>query len=254
MITLRLHSVALCAGLAALALASSAQAANVTIVNGNFTQGVTSSSEFGTAYPTVQVTGWTTGGYNFVFTPGTADTTGAAGQFGNVALWGPGNGSANGLPATDPNGGNYVAADGAFNVGAISQTLNGLTVGSPTTISFYFAGVQQFGFDGDTTEQFDVSLGSQTLDTSVLSVVSHGFSGWQQESLVFTPTSTSEVLSFLAVGTPSGVPPMSLLADVTGSNTVSTTPEPGSFMLLGTGIAGISGLVRSRLRKSKAAK
>jgi len=110
-------------------------------------------------------------------------------------------------------------------------------------------------FTAATTEQFQVSLGGQTLDTPVLNNVSMGFTGWQQESLTFTPTSATEVLSFLAVGTPSNTPPMSLLADVTASNTVvATTPEPGSFMLLGTGIAGISGLVKARLRKSKATK
>src|SRR5579875_1665329 len=66
------------------------QAANL-VTNGDFEQllvpGV--SSEFGDRLPSQQVTGWTTNGYNFVFTPGTADTSGAAGEFGNLALWGP---------------------------------------------------------------------------------------------------------------------------------------------------------------------
>src|SRR5271169_1058674 len=49
--------------------------------------------------------------YTFLFAPGTADTTGANGQYGFLGLWGPGNGSANGLPAASPTGGNFIAQD-----------------------------------------------------------------------------------------------------------------------------------------------
>jgi hypothetical protein len=113
-------------------------------------------------------------------------------------------------------------------------------------VSFYFAGAQQSGNTGPTTDQFLVSLGSQTLSTPVLNDPSHGFTGWQLENLTFTPTSTSEVLSFLAVGTPSGVPPFALLDGVT----VSAVPEPASLALLSTGLIGLGGYVRSRFKKS----
>lgn len=43
---------------------------------------------------------------------------------------------------------------------------------------------------------------------------SEGFTGWDYETLTFTPTSTSELLSFLAIGTPTGEPPTVLLSDV----------------------------------------
>src|ERR1700749_491119 len=63
-------------------------------------------------YNGTSLTGWTNGhdssgnlGYNFVYSSGSADTTGANGDSGNVKLWGPGDGSANGLPATSPDGG-----------------------------------------------------------------------------------------------------------------------------------------------------
>src|SRR5271166_3825225 len=49
------------------------------------------------------LTGWSVpappGSYTFLFAPSTADFTGANGEYGNLALWGPGKGVANGLPA-----------------------------------------------------------------------------------------------------------------------------------------------------------
>jgi hypothetical protein len=190
-------------------------------------------------------TGWTTTGYNFLFTPGSADTTGVAGQDGNLQLWGPGNGSNNGL-TTSPDGGNFVAADGAFQVGAIDQTINGLTVGDKYAVSFYWAGAQQHGFTSPTTEQWVVGLGSDSQSTSVIHNPNHGFTGWYQDTMVFQANSTSEVLSFLAVGTPSGVPPFSLLDGVY----MTSVPEPSSLVLMGVSLLGLGGVyLRQRLKK-----
>jgi len=91
------------------------------------------------------------------------------GQYGNLKLWGPNDGSANGLPASSPDGFNYVGADGAFQVGAISQTITGLTVVAQYTVGFWWGAAQQDGFTGATTEQWQVSLGGQTQYTSIIS-------------------------------------------------------------------------------------
>ena len=120
------------------------------VTNGSFASLTNGPGQMG--YNT-NATGWTTTGFNFIFASGTADTTGSPGQFGNLQLRGPGNGSANGLPASSPVGGNYVAADGAYQVGAITQTINGMTPGNSYTVSFYYAGAQQYSFNGPTTEQ-----------------------------------------------------------------------------------------------------
>ncbi len=227
--------------------AVSAHANTVNVYNAGFEQTLTNTSaEFGSLYPSQQVLGWTSTGYNFVFLPGTADTTGATGQYGGIKLWGPADGSANGL-GTSPAGGNFLAMDGGYSQGPLSQTLSGLTVGAATTVSFLFGGAQQYGYTGATTEQFQVSLGNQKLFTEVLQDDSHGFTGWKNESLTFTATGTSETLSFLAIGTPGGAPPMSLLDGVSVTDTA--VPEPSSLALLGTGLAGVSGLVRRRFKK-----
>src|ERR1700733_5900119 len=80
-----------------------------------------------------------TGTQGVVFGPGAADTTGAVFSPGaNAGLWGPGNGSANGVPATSPAGGNYFGADDPSNGyhQVLSQTITGLTPGKNYAVSF----------------------------------------------------------------------------------------------------------------------
>ena len=225
-------------------LAFSSQAANL-VTNGDFSLTTNGPGEFNTTY--TQATGWASSGYNFIFAPGTADTTGSyTPQFnGNLQLWGPGNGSANGMPATSPIGGNYVGADGAYEVGAITQTINGLTVGGQYTVGFWWAAAQQYNFNGTTTEQWQVSLGNGTQATAVYDNANHGFSGWMYQTFTYTASNTSEVLSFLAVGTPVGEPPFSLLAGVT----MTPTPIPAAAFFVTPALLGVFGLSRRKQKK-----
>ncbi len=235
--------------LAMTAMVTAAHATNL-VTNGSFEQTtLPGNSGIGSGFNSNadNVTGWTTSGYNFVYTSA-ADVTPANG----VELWGPANGSANGL-GVSPDGGNYVAMDGAYGVGALSQIISGLVIGQQYTVNFYFAGAQQHGFNGSTTEQFEVSFGSDHLFTQVLNNANHGFTGWQSESFTYTASATSETLAFLAIGTPDGVPPFSLL-DGVSLNAVAPTPEPGSLALLATGLFGVGGIVRSRFSKATAKK
>lgn len=223
----------------ALTIVSTAAHADNLVTNGSFETITTSgSAEFNTTYNPNAVTGWTSTGYNFVFTSPGATTAGAG---NSISLWDPSNFTAS------PDGGNFIALDGAYQVGAVSQTINNLVAGEATTVSFYFAGAQQSGFTGTTTEQLIVSLGDQSFSTQVLTDASHGFTGWYAESFTFIPTSSTETLSFLANGTPSGEPPMSLLDGV--SVTQSQVPEPSSLLLLATGLTGLGGMVRARFSK-----
>jgi hypothetical protein len=234
----------------ALALAGASAKATNLVNNGSFEQLTGGIGQIG--YNGTTLTSWGNGhdsggnlGYNFVYSSGSADTTGANGDSGNVKLWGPGDGSSNGLPATSPDGGNYIAADGAYQTAPISQTIGGLTVNAKYAVSFYYAGAQQSGFTGTTTEAWDVSLGTQTIDTTTLNDANHGFTGWQYTTLTFTATSTSEVLSFLAAGTPDGEPPFTLLDGVSMTQVVAT-PEPASAAMLLTGLIAIGVIARRR--------
>ena len=127
-----------------------------------------------------------------------------------------------------PDGGNFVGMDGAYQQGVLSQTITGLTAGTFYYLSFDFAGAQQYGFTSATTEQFavDFTAGSTAPAptytcnttgvqcTTVLHDKPEGFTGWNQAGFTFLATSSTETLSFLAIGTPAGQPPFSLLDGV----------------------------------------
>ena len=186
--------------------------------------------------------------YTFVFAEGAADTVGAQGQYGNLKLWGPGTGENNGLPATSPDGGNYIAFDSAFQnpLGAtLDQTVNGLNPGKQYKVSFYWAAAQQSGFRGDTTDRWDVTFAGVTQSTATVNLPDKGFTGWFAESFNFTANNTSEVLSFFATGGPEGLPPFALLDGVS----VEAVPEP--LTILGT-IAAVGFGARFKLRSKRA--
>lgn len=233
---------------AAVALLSvgAAKAAPELVVNGGF-ETSTISTPTQIARPGVSgttLTGWTNAGYNFLFTPGSADTTGSySTEYSNyLKLWGPNSGSANGMPATSPVGGNYVGADGNYQTGSISQTIGGLTIGQMYQLSFYWAAGQQAGYDGITTENWGVSFGGQNYRTATVTTANHGFTPWRQEVVYFTATATSQLLSFLAQGTPAGVPPFSLLDGVS----LTAAPEPATWLLMMVGLGGVMFVARRR--------
>jgi len=243
---------------AALGMAGAASAAPL-VANGGFETN-TGTGQLGF---NVSATGWsvpvpTTSGGSYFFlynaaggtTSGTsADNGGANGILGNVALWGPGNGSANGLTVS-PNGGAFVGADPDFNNGAISQTITGLTPGQSYNLDFFFAASQQAGFLGATSGGWQVTLGSQVENTPLLPNVSKGFSGWVPEQLVFTATSGTETLSFLATGTGgAALPPFALLDGVT----LTPVPEPATWALMLVGVGALGAGLRMRRREVFAA-
>ena len=232
--------VGLMIGVSAMAHASSL------VTNGDFETTTSGNGQLGV---TTNATGWSinNGGYTFLFAPGTADTSGANGQYGNLQLWGPGNGSANGLPAASPSGGNYIAFDGAFQIQPIYQTISGLTIGQKYDISFNWAAAQQLYFDGPTTGQWSVTLGSDTQSTHVESIADHGFSGWKSQTFHYKASAASEVLTFLGTGTPYGVPPFELLDGVT----MVAVPEPSAMVSLFAGMVGLGVVARRRARSAK---
>lgn len=204
--------------------------------------------------------GWTVGNFNytFAFTPGSADTTGAPGIYGALALWGPNNGAANGLTATSSSGGNFIVQDGNFPgqpTGALEQIITGLNPGKTYQVSFDYGFAQQFNFDGITEQNWTVNFAGQSYTTPTYTVPNHGFSGWFSKSLSFVANNATETLSFIAYGNVP-VPPFALLDGVTFSQeTVGSVPEPSSWAMLiaGFGMVGFSARHRRRATARAAA-
>jgi len=237
--------------MAAFALSQNARANLVT--NGNFTNvllpsgssGTNLSGEIGTgstgAGNYLNVVGWTSTGYNYVYTFVGGTNMATAGtkaggpnagmpalqpsEYANTYMWGtgPSGGAAGGNGGTGniiapPSGGNFLALDAdatsATLNGPVSQKITGLTIGKVYILKFNWAAAQQESFNGATTESLAVTFGAQTFTTGTFSLANHAFSGWMQATFAFTATSGTQTLSFLAGGGPSGLPPFVLLGNV----------------------------------------
>ena len=254
------------AALAALIVPQAASAKVELITNGSFEQNNVKDGEKGWI-PDARtgLVGWTssgqssnfywnpnngqiTGGANYIFvaTPGTADkkTTGSSHY-----VYGP-------FPETSPDGGDFILADGDYNYSnTLSQMVNGLTVGETYTLNFWQAAGQQFGKPGPTTELWKVTFGGQTKYSDQFKLPDKAYGPWEAQSMSFVATQTSQLLSFLAVGTPGGQPPISFLDGVSMTAyqpPVAGVPEPSTWAMMIFGFGAIGGIMRRRPRRALA--
>jgi hypothetical protein len=242
----------------ALAIGSAANATDL-VVNGGFenTTYGTTSSQFGAGYGGQGVTGWTGGSVygadaiQMWFYGPTANSVSANTQ------WTPPDYGNHFYPTMTPIDGSFVALDGdpgdpsqgvGPREGSISQTINGLEVGKVYTLTFDWAAAQLANRTGTITESLQVSIGNDLLvNTPTVTVLTGEFSGWMTQSYTFTASQTSEVLTFLSMGTPTGLPPMALLDDVS-----ITVPEPASWAMMILGFGAIGFAMRRRTRMALA--
>jgi hypothetical protein len=152
-------------------------------------------------------------------------------------------------PGSSPDGGNYVAIDADTTYSSpLTQTVTGFVVGQKYNVTFYQAAAQQTGFTGAYNVQWQVSLGGTTLNSTVMALPSHGDVGWGSQLLTFTATAASMVLSFAPTdNAPSGGPPFALLDGIN----ITETPEPGAFLLMGTGLIAVPLALRIRRSRRK---
>ena len=218
--------------------AISAHASVNLVANGGFESSTyTVNHQFGAAFGGQGVTSWTGDGgtaLQFYFFGGTQTTVSAINKFHDPKTY-----FYPSFSTLSPNGGNFVALDGDVNArGRITQTISGLTIGKEYAVSFDWAATQLANRKGATTEQILVGFGSQSAFTSVVPNPSMGFTGWFTEKFIFHATSTSQVLSFLSIGTPKGLPPIAALDGVS----VTAVPEPAVwlFLVAGFGLVGVA--------------
>ena len=242
------------AAVAALAAIGTSANAVELVTNGNFeattyTQNTQFGGISGNTYVASQgVTGWTGAGGNalqFYYFGGTQTTVNPIERFGDA------NDVLNATTTNSIAGGNFVGLDGDQgdaglgipNVqGSISQLINGLVVGEHYTLTFNWAAAQMANRFGATSEQLHITFGGETRDTAILAIPEGGFSGWQNGSFNFTATSNSQLLTFLSVGTPSGLPPIALLDGVS----LTMVPEPSTWAMMLLGFGGIGAMIRRR--------
>ena len=220
---------------AALPSAAWANPANM-VVNGSFETFAPVNANSCTPAQTItntDLSGWsTTSGYSFVLT--TSNYSAFCGDAGNLGLYGP--------ITASPDGGNFVASDGAYQTGYIYQTIGGLVPGASYLISFDWAAAQQSGYTGATTDYLQLGLGATygagaSAVTPTYNLPSGAFSGWMGAQFNLVATAASEVLWFFAVGTPSGQPPFALLDGVT-----MTVAEPPAVAMLLFGLLCLAGV------------
>ena len=144
-----------------------------------------------------------------------------------------------------PDGGNFMALDGDITAnGALHQDISGLTIGAQYVVQFDWAGTQFADREGSTTDYLHVSLGDSSRDTPVYGGPTHYFEGWTHESFTFTADAATETLSFLSIGTPTGLPPVALLDGVS----VTAAPEPTTWALMLMGFGSLGAFARRRRR------
>lgn len=165
-------------------------------------------------------------------------------------------------PGASPDGGNYFLVDGGPSFsGTLSQTVNGLHVGSIYNLTFWTStGQEDCLFDdlqncdppggANLTQSWQVTFGSTVLNTPTITTTPHTSTPWTKETLQFTATAVSQALTFFAKGTPDSGPPILFLD---GIDLEQQAPEPDTNVLLALGlVCGIGGravILRRRKRR-----
>jgi len=154
-------------------------------------------------------------------------------------------------PVDEPAGGNFIAGDGAYEIGAITQTITGLTVGQLYELKFYWAGAQQENFTGATTESWQVTLGSQSFYDVARQRAQHELFGLDAADLHLYRHRRNRNTVVSGDRNSTGEPPFSLLGGVD----LELVPDFSNWMVFtGFGTACILfEAVRRRRRQSELA-
>jgi hypothetical protein len=180
------------------------------------------------------------GGYTGIITasPGTANIT------CNVLITFNANGS---ITTTNPNGNGFYDSGGDDNVvGVINNT-----GGAITSINLSSSTFDIFGFDGDgICGGYNFSATGATCGTAQGSTANDNYLPQGVTATNISASDMSGTINFAGGIAPGGTGFFSL-EDPVDLNLVVTagTPEPGTLLMMGTGIAGLAGMLRRKFAK-----
>ena len=225
------------------------------LTNGNFNKAPGNSAvstEFGSdgysALPGWTVTASNSTPFDLWWLASNASTVSALTQYGNS-----GQKLVPSYPGADGTNPYFVALDGDSKAtGILSQTVTGLVVGDHYQLTFDWAATQMItGSKLPYTIALAYNLGAGILtsakgapETATFKGAYNQSSKWQTVTMNFTATAGAEILSFLAIGGPTGDPPIALLDNVS----LDDIPEPSSLAAL-AGAALIAVAIRRKTRK-----
>jgi hypothetical protein len=138
-------------------------------------------------------------------------------------------------PGFSPQDGNFAGYFGPVgDTATISQTI-ATTPGDEYSLSFYLANPV-----GGTPNYFNVTFGNSSFSFTNFGVAF----GWQQFTLTTLATSDQTQLSFTFRNDPA----YWFLDNVTVEQSGGTVPEPSTLVLFGSGVLGLAGIARRKLR------
>ncbi len=160
-----------------------------------------------------------------------------------------------GAPGAAPDGNTTAfVSDASYQTAALYQTVGGLNVGDTYTLKFFQAAMQQTGFTGSSTDNWQVGLGNgsslsayNVQNAASMTIPSQGGVGWAQQTLTFVANATSETLFFFASASQGAQPPFLLLDGVSLTDNAgipASVPEPATVGLLAAGLLGIVAMRR----------
>ena len=166
----------------------------------------------------------------------------------NIYPWGTKNSSYDADSPNDdgPNDVQFVIL-GDFGTGGgswIEQAVGGFTVGNAYTLNFSIAS-EEPGSNSHICAQVSTTSGTCANGTIFDAPATPGdfWQKWEEMSLNFVATNATMIIHF--EGEPNAVSLDTGLDDVS----IAVVPEPSSLLLLGTGLAGIAGVVRKKLAR-----
>ena len=155
---------------------------------------------------------------------------------------------------TSPDGGEYLGVQDLatfaprINVGGITQTLAGLTIGAVYDLTFY----SMSNHDGGGLQDWLVTFGGSSRTSLATQPNADNTGNWVQSTMSFTATSATQALTFAAQYLPGSVPEILNLDGVIlrqSTVAVSPVPEPETYELLLAGLGAVSFAQRRRMRK-----